>query len=78
MLVNWAHDNALTRYQGTTEFGYDRALSRQEAAAIITRSAQKIWGLKYSSFPEACNRVYSDESSFDGTLKNDIYSACAL
>lgn len=77
-LVTWAHDNALTRYADVSAFGYERSLTRQEAAAIIARAGEKVWGLRYASYPDNCNVAYSDESTFDLTLKNDIYSACAF
>lgn len=77
-LVTWAHNNALTRYADVSAFGYERSLTRQEAAAIIARAGEKVWGLRYASYPDDCNVAYSDESTFDITLKNDIYSACAL
>jgi hypothetical protein len=77
-LVTWAHESALTRYANVADYGYDRSLTRQEAAAIIARAAEKVWGLRYASYPDNCNVAYSDESGFDLTLKNDIYSACAF
>lgn len=77
-LVTWAHDNALTRYTEVSEFAYERSLTRQEAAGIIARAAEKVWGLRYASYPDSCNVAYSDESNFDFTLKNDVYSACAF
>lgn len=75
--VTWAYENALTRYSSLTQFGYDRPLTRQEAAAILSRSAEKVWGLRYASYPDICNIAYSDEASFDPTLQSDIYAACA-
>lgn len=77
-LVTWAHENALTRYAEVADFGYERSLTRQEAAAIIARAAEKVWGLRYASYPDNCNIAYSDESRFDLTLRDDIYSACAF
>lgn len=77
-LVTWAYDNALTRYVGVSDFGYERSLTRQEAAALIARAAEKVWGKRYASYPDNCNIAYTDETSFDVTLKDDIYSACAF
>ena len=42
-LVTWAHDNLLTQYSAIVDFGYDRELTREEAAAIIARAAEKVW-----------------------------------
>jgi hypothetical protein len=77
-LVTWAYESALTRYADVLAFGYERSLTRQEAAAIIARAAEKVWGLRYASYPDNCNVAYSDESSFDITLRDDVYSACAF
>ena len=41
-LVTWAYDNALTRYNDVSDFGYERSLTRQEAAAIMTRAAVRV------------------------------------
>ena len=45
---------------------------------MLSRATADIFGKKYASFPEKCNTTYEDENSFDTSLKNDIYTACAL
>lgn len=45
---------------------------------MLSKATVDIFGKKYASFPENCNIPYKDESIFDTTLKNDIYTACAL
>ena len=77
-LVTWAHDSKLTQYATVYAFGFDRTLSRQEAAALLARAGEQLFGLRYASYPDICNIRYTDESLFDLTLKNDIYSACAF
>ncbi len=77
-LINWAHTSELTKYNTVEEFGFDRTISRQEAAAILARAGEKLFGLRYASYPDICNIAYKDESIFDASLKNDIYTACAF
>ena len=79
-LITWAHGSWLTQYSTAEEFGFNRVLSRQEAAAIFARlGAQDTFSyLHYASFPDECNVRYNDENQFDASLKNDIYSACAF
>ncbi|MBP6981471.1 META domain-containing protein [Candidatus Gracilibacteria bacterium] len=76
--VTWANQNGLTRNRDLVGFGYDRSVSREEAAKILSKATADIFGKKYASFPENCNTPYKDDSTFDTTLKNDIYTACAL
>lgn len=76
--VTWANQNGLTQNRDLVGFGYDRSVSREEAAKILSKATADIFGKKYASFPENCNTPYKDESHFDLTLKNDIYTACAL
>ena len=78
MLIQWAYGSGLTRYSTPDAFGYDRRITRQEAAAIFARAGEKMFRLRYASYPDICNVAYTDESLFDTTLKNDIYSACAF
>lgn len=76
--VTWANQNWLTRNRDLVGFGYDRTVTREEAAKMLSKATVDIFGKKYASFPENCNIPYKDESIFDTTLKNDIYTACAL
>ncbi len=77
-LVTWAYDSHLTKYNQTESFGYDRSLTRQEAAALLVRAGEQLFWLRYASYPENCNIAYNDEKLFDTSLKNDIYTACAF
>jgi heat shock protein HslJ len=79
-LVSWAYGSGLTKYDTVENFGFDRNISRQEAAAIFARiGSQDIFShLHYASYPDECNVTYTDEKFFDTSLKNDVYSACAL
>lgn len=77
-LIAWAYGSGLTQYSTAGTFGYDRTITRQEAAAIFARAGEKTLGLRYASYPDNCNVTYQDESTFDITLKNEIYSACAF
>ncbi len=77
-LVTWANTSGLTRYSTVETFGFSRTISRQEAAAILARSGEKLFKLQYASYPDNCNIAYTDESLFDLSLKNDVYSACAF
>jgi hypothetical protein len=64
-LVKWAYGSGLTRYTTVDTFGYDRSLSRQEAAAFFARAGEKTLGLRYASYPDVCNIPYTDDSTFD-------------
>ncbi len=79
-LVTWAYGSWLTQYNTVEKFWFNRIISRQEAAAIFARlgSQDSFSHLRYASFPDECNVRYQDENQFDASLKNDIYSACAL
>lgn len=77
-LVKWAYGSGLTKYDTVEKYGYDRSITRQEAAAIFARAGEKTLGLRYASYPDVCNIAYTDEKEFDASLKDDIYSACAF
>ena len=70
--VDWAYENKITRYTTLGEFKYGNTLTRQEAAAFITRHL--IEGL---GRPEAlCKLAYKDGSSIDTSLTPSISRAC--
>ncbi len=77
-LVTWAYTEKLTQYSTVEAFGFDRNISRQEAAAILARAGETLLELRYASYPDECNVLYKDEALFDLTLSKDIYSACAF
>jgi heat shock protein HslJ len=77
-LVTWAYDTHLTKYNKVESFGYDRNITRQEAAALLVRAGESLFWLRYASYPENCNIAYTDEKLFDSSLKNDIYTSCAF
>ena len=74
--VEWAYNQQLTRYNTVEAFRYDATLSRQEAAALLVRAAEKIFEIKTQSNP-LCN-PYRDASRFDISLQDEIYRACTL
>lgn len=74
--VEWAYNQQLTRYNTVEAFRYDATLSRQEAAALLVRAAEKIFEITPPSNP-LCN-PYRDASSFDTSLQDEIYRACTL
>lgn len=70
-LVSWANKIGLTRYADAQSFGFDRDISRGEAAAMIARFIEPTRG------PAGrCPFEYTDASTFDPSLINDIYAAC--
>lgn len=79
-LISWAHSIQLTTASDVARFGPDRAITRQEAAAMMSRiSTQDSFAhLRYASYPRSCNKTYKDDGDIDATLKSDIYDACAL
>mgnify|MGYP003582256882 CR=1 FL=1 len=74
--VEWAYNQQLTRYNTVEAFRYDATLSRQEAAALLVRAAEKIFEITPPSNP-VCN-PYRDASSFDTSLQDEIYRACTF
>jgi hypothetical protein len=72
--VDWAYEKKITRYNNFSEFKYGNKLTRQEAAAFITRYL--IDGL---GRPEAlCKLAYKDGAEIDSSLTPSISRACGL
>ncbi len=72
--VDWAYEKKITRYTSLRDFKYGNTLTRQEAAAFITRYL--IEGL---GRPEAlCKVAYKDMDLIDLTLTPSISRACGL
>lgn len=63
--------------QTVEKFRGNDMITRQEAAKMLVAFAEGAFDKSYASFPEVCNKAYSDELSFDVTLKSFIYGACA-
>lgn len=63
--------------QTVEQFRGNDLITRQEAAKMLVAFAEGAFDKSYASFPEVCNKAYSDESLFDATLKSFIYDACA-
>ncbi|GAB0174151.1 MAG: hypothetical protein HHAS10_00300 [Candidatus Altimarinota bacterium] len=72
--VDWAYNKKITKYTSINEFKYGNILTRQEAAAFITRYL--IEGLGRSE--ALCKLSYKDLSSIDTSLTPSISRACGL
>ncbi len=72
--VDWAYVNKITRYSSLSEFKYGNRLTRQEAAAFITR-----YLIEWLGRPEAlCKLAYKDGNLIDLTLTSSVSRACGL
>lgn len=73
-----AYNHGITSMDSIKRFRADDFITRQEAAKMFNAMAENLFAMSYASFPDECNVPYSDEHTFDPTLKNHIYGACAL
>ncbi len=73
-LVDFAYKNHLSQYADLDAFGFDRTLSRQEAAAIAVRFAN----LTKTTDGISCHIDFEDKDEIDKTLLADIEKACGL
>ncbi len=75
---DFAFNNGMTTMNTMVAFRAEDFITRQEAAKMFNAMAENLFAMSYASFPDECNVPYSDEHTFDPTLKNHIYGACAL
>lgn len=75
---DFAFNLGMTTMKTLKDFRLNDKITRQEAAKMFVAYAENAFGAKYASYPEDCNVVYLDEKLFGPTLKDFIYSACAL
>lgn len=74
---DFAFNMGMTSMKTVTAFRLDDKITRQEAAKMLVAYAENAFDAKYASYPDDCNVAYLDDKSFDSTLKDYIYSACA-
>jgi hypothetical protein len=72
-----AYNNGITTMKSLQKFRANDTITRQEAAKMFVKMAENVFNKKYASYPDECNKTYTDEKMFDSTLKNDIYGSCA-
>jgi heat shock protein HslJ len=77
LAYDFAFNQGMTTMQTVEQFRGNDLITRQEAAKMLVAFAEGAFDKSYASFPEVCNKAYSDESLFDVTLKSFIYDACA-
>ena len=73
-VVSWAYTQGITRYSDTNSFGYDRTVSRQEAAAMASRFAGGALGKSANT----CSTTYHDANQIDSTLHKSVMDACGF
>ena len=73
-IVLWAYNNGLTKYNTVATFGWDRTISRQEAAAIASRFAIDVLGRQVM----LCDLSYTDADQIDVNLGVAVFNACGL
>jgi heat shock protein HslJ len=74
LLVDWAHEKKLTRYDRLSDFQYGNILTRQEAATLATRAAEYLYDREVAM----CKVAYRDSDLFDTTLTPGISRACGM
>jgi hypothetical protein len=78
IVFNFAVVNKITSMTTIEQFRPADMVTRQEAAALFVRTAEKLYDKKYASFPEKCNTPYKDEITISKDFKEIVHSACAL
>lgn len=71
--IYWMYQNWLTKYDNETDYRPDDPLLREEAAKIVGQAYNILW------FPQEVKNnecSFSDEETFDPTLKDYIHSTC--
>lgn len=75
---DFAVKNQITSIATIEKFRPIDTVTREEAAAIFVRTAEKLYDKKYASFPDTCTILYKDDSTISKDFKKIVYSACAL
>lgn len=75
VVVEWLHDNALTKFDNVWDFWWDRITTRWEAAKFFTEF-WLLYGKEQVRSREEC--VFGDIDHYDHTLQPYIVQACQL
>ncbi len=75
ILVDWAYKQGISQFSTVSDFQYNNALTRQEAAAFAVRVSEKIFQKKSES---QSDYQYSDNKDIDSTLLSDVMKAKSL
>jgi len=78
IVFDFAVNNQITRMITIESFRPADLVTRQEAAALFVRTAEKLYDKKYASFSDNCNILYKDDATISKDFKEIVYSACAL
>jgi len=78
IVLDFAVNYGITNMTTIEKFRPADTVTRQEAAAIFVRTAEKLYNQKYASFPDNCNILYKDDETISNDFKEIVYSACAL
>lgn len=78
IVFDFAVTYQITSTKTPEDFRPADAVTRQEAAAMFVRTAQKLYDTKYASFPDKCNILYKDDASISKDFKEIVYTACAF
>lgn len=74
---DFAFNNGMTTMETMTTFRADDMITRQEAAKMLVAYAESSFGKSLDTLSGACTITYTDEATFDPTLKLSVYNACA-
>ncbi len=78
IVFDFAVNHQITSTITIEQFRPADTVTRQEAAALFVRTAEKLYDKKYASFPDNCNILYKDDATISKGFKEIVYSACAL
>lgn len=78
IIFDFAVDHQITSMTTLEKFRPADMVTRQEAAAIFVRTAEKLYDKKYASFSNHCNILYKDDATISKDFKEIVYSACAF
>ena len=73
--IMWANENGLTKFDTWNSFGADMAVTREQAAKMITMAIGMHHELGWGMSAETC--TFSDADKIDSTLMYSVESACA-
>ncbi len=77
-VLNFAVSNKITSATTLEQFRPADTITRQEAAAVFVRTAERLFNKRYASFPDNCNILYKDDTIISKDFKEIVYSACAF
>lgn len=74
-MISWAHDSGITKFDSWNSFGADMAVTREQAAKMITTWIGMHHQLGWGMTAETC--TFTDADKIDPTLIYGVESACA-